>query len=72
MVPTSLILDLLIKAMATPSGSEGTRRFLVDGFPRKLDQLQDFEAKVRNPHGVDDMALQKCKPNRGTYLCMGN
>ena len=47
MVPTSLILDLLIKAMATPSGTEGIRRFLVDGFPRKLDQLQEFEARVR-------------------------
>ena len=41
-VPTSMILDLLVKAMA----SSGATRFLVDGFPRKLDQLQEFEAKV--------------------------
>ncbi len=43
-VPTSLILDLLVNAMA----SSGANRFLVDGFPRKLDQLQEFEAKVRS------------------------
>ena len=41
-VPTSMILDLLLKAMS----SSGATRFLVDGFPRKLDQLQEFEAKV--------------------------
>jgi adenylate kinase family enzyme len=43
MVPTALILDLLIAAMVSaPAGSS----FLVDGFPRKLDQLHEFEAKV--------------------------
>ena len=51
MVPTTLILDLLLAAMATPYSQEeeegaATRSFLVDGFPRKLDQLQEFEAKV--------------------------
>ena len=51
MVPTTLILDLLLAAMATPysqeeEGGAATHSFLVDGFPRKLDQLQEFEAKV--------------------------
>jgi hypothetical protein len=35
--------DLLAAAM---SRSNGATRFLVDGFPRKLDQLQDFEQQV--------------------------
>ncbi len=42
-VPTGMICDLLVGAMA----SSGATRFLVDGFPRKLDQLQEFETKVR-------------------------
>jgi adenylate kinase family enzyme len=42
-VPTSLICDLLVDAMI----KSGEKNFLVDGFPRKLDQLQEFEAKVR-------------------------
>ncbi len=37
MVPTPLVLDLLLGAMlSTPP----PRRFLVDGFPRQLEQLQ--------------------------------
>ncbi len=27
--------------------ASGATRFLVDGFPRKLDQLTEFEARVR-------------------------
>lgn len=38
----TLPTDLLANAMA----SSGQTRFLVDGFPRKLDQLQEFEEKV--------------------------
>ncbi|GAX74484.1 hypothetical protein CEUSTIGMA_g1933.t1 [Chlamydomonas eustigma] len=62
MVPTALILDLLIAAMASsPAGSS----FLVDGFPRKLDQLREFEAKIKPCDGVlaftvpDDVAVER-------------
>jgi hypothetical protein len=34
--------DLLVNAMS----ESGMTRFLIDGFPRKLDQLQEFEATV--------------------------
>ena len=34
--------DLLIVAMQ----DSGTGTFLIDGFPRKLDQLEEFEQKV--------------------------
>lgn len=35
--------ELLVQAMEQSEGSN----FLVDGFPRKLDQLEEFEAQVR-------------------------
>ena len=37
-----IVADLLVNAM----DESGMTRFLVDGFPRTLDQLQDFEEKV--------------------------
>eukprot|EP00798_Chlamydomonas_sp_ICE-L_P008765 gene8765-33629_t len=61
MVPTSMVLDLISKAMATNGGTQ----FLVDGFPRTLDQLHDFEAKVQACEGVlvftipDDVAVSR-------------
>eukprot|EP00798_Chlamydomonas_sp_ICE-L_P009185 gene9185-16322_t len=42
MVPTSMVLDLISKAIKTSGGT----KFLVDGFPRTLDQLQDFEVQA--------------------------
>ncbi|GFR51672.1 hypothetical protein Agub_g14114 [Astrephomene gubernaculifera] len=48
MVPTDIILDLLSNAMA----SSGASRFLVDGFPRTLDQLMDFQDQVKPCDGV--------------------
>ena len=42
MVPTGLILDLLLSAMS----KAGRGKFLVDGFPRQLDQLTQFEQRV--------------------------
>lgn len=34
--------DLLVAAM----GTSGSNKFLIDGYPRKLDQLEAFEAKA--------------------------
>jgi len=48
MVPSSLMLDLLVNAMT----SSGSGMFLIDGFPRTLDQLEEFEAKVKPCDGV--------------------
>ena len=42
MVPTDLVLDLLIAAM----DESGMTRFLIDGYPRTLEQLKEFEEKV--------------------------
>lgn len=39
------LADLLHTAML----DSGSDKFLVDGFPRKLDQLQEFEERVRGP-----------------------
>jgi len=48
LVPTSLVLDLLLQAMQ----NSGSDRFLIDGFPRKLEQLQEFEEKIKPCDGV--------------------
>ncbi|PNW80088.1 hypothetical protein CHLRE_08g377350v5 [Chlamydomonas reinhardtii] len=63
MVPTGLVLDLLLAAMrATPPPR---RRFLVDGFPRKLEQLQEFEGRIKPCDGVlvfsvpEDVAVER-------------
>ncbi|KAG2452367.1 hypothetical protein HYH02_002613 [Chlamydomonas schloesseri] len=50
MVPTGLVLDLLLAAMRATDPAR--RRFLVDGFPRKLDQLQEFEDRIKPCDGV--------------------
>jgi adenylate kinase family enzyme len=42
-----LVADLLVNAMS----ESGMTRFLIDGFPRKLDQLQEFEATVGAVNG---------------------
>ena len=42
LVPSSVTIALLKKAIAT---SEGTK-FLIDGFPRALDQAEEFEEEV--------------------------
>jgi hypothetical protein len=47
-VPTAMICDLLVRAMT----SSGASRFLVDGFPRQLGQLKEFEQRVRGRHPV--------------------
>eukprot|EP00798_Chlamydomonas_sp_ICE-L_P016500 gene16500-22726_t len=48
MVPTTMVLGLISQAMATSGG----HRFLVDGFPRTLDQLQEFESQIQPCDGV--------------------
>ncbi|EFJ45941.1 adenylate kinase [Volvox carteri f. nagariensis] len=48
MVPTDLILEMLTNAMA----SSGSSRFLIDGFPRTLDQLMEFQTQVKPCDGV--------------------
>ena len=48
LVPQELVMALLHAAMvAAPQ-----KRFLVDGFPRKLDQALAFEACVAKPQGI--------------------
>ncbi|KAG2482658.1 hypothetical protein HYH03_018431 [Edaphochlamys debaryana] len=50
MVPTRMVLDLLETAMAATPPDR--RRFLVDGFPRKLEQLEEFEVRIKPCDGV--------------------
>ena len=45
LVASSVTIGLLKKAIAKAC-AEGKRKFLVDGFPRALDQAEEFEAKV--------------------------
>ena len=42
LVPSSVTISLLKKAIATADGD----KFLVDGFPRALDQAEEFEKEV--------------------------
>ncbi|PFH59487.1 hypothetical protein XA68_12274 [Ophiocordyceps unilateralis] len=50
-VPMEVTVQLLENAMAEALNRPGPRpaRFLIDGFPRKLDQAYRFEAAVCNP-----------------------
>ena len=45
--------------------TEGSSKFLIDGFPRKLDQLAAFTEKIKRPDGVlvftvpDEVAVER-------------
>ncbi len=41
-----MILELLKRAML--ANLKGSRGFLIDGFPRDEDQVEDFEREVRS------------------------
>lgn len=45
-VPMEITVKLLSNAIKAKLGSDGTGKFLVDGFPRKLDQALFFEESV--------------------------
>jgi UMP-CMP kinase len=45
-VPMEVTVKLLENAMHAKLSSDGTGRFLVDGFPRKMDQASFFESSV--------------------------
>jgi UMP-CMP kinase len=45
-VPMEVTVKLLENAMRAAMGSADTGRFLIDGFPRKLDQAHKFEEAV--------------------------
>lgn len=45
-VPMEVTVQLLENAMTEAVKSEGTSRFLIDGFPRKMDQALKFEEVV--------------------------
>ena len=45
LVPTDFTVDLLIREMASSACSSGT--FLIDGFPRAVDQATMFETKLK-------------------------
>jgi len=45
-VPMEVTIRLLENAMKDAIASEGKRTFLIDGFPRKMDQALAFEAQV--------------------------
>ena len=46
-VPMEVTIALLEKAMQEAIANEGKKRFLIDGFPRKMDQACKFEEVVR-------------------------
>jgi UMP-CMP kinase len=45
-VPMEITVKLLENAMRSKMGSEGSGKFLIDGFPRKMDQGVFFEQSV--------------------------
>lgn len=45
-VPMEVTIQLLENAMTASIKETGNRKFLIDGFPRKLDQADAFEEKV--------------------------
>lgn len=45
-VPMEITVKLLENAMRSKLGSSGTGKFLIDGFPRKMDQAIFFEESV--------------------------
>lgn len=45
-VPMEVTIKLLENAMRAEMRARGTTRFLIDGFPRKMDQAHRFEADV--------------------------
>ena len=47
MVPVEVTLGLLRAAIDKLAREENATRFLVDGFPRELDQAIEFEKAVR-------------------------
>ncbi|GLI68217.1 hypothetical protein VaNZ11_012561, partial [Volvox africanus] len=48
MVPNELIFELLTNAMA----DSGSSRFLIDGFPRTMDQLMEFQTQIKPCDGA--------------------
>ena len=60
LVPTEVTVRLLSAAM---QGSPATR-FLIDGFPRALDQAEGFERDVKAP---DLVIFLDCPQARATY-----
>lgn len=47
LLPTDLLLQLLQRKIEAEK-ERGYRRFLIDGFPRKMEQGLEFEKKVEN------------------------
>ncbi|KAI7304701.1 UMP-CMP kinase-like protein, partial [Hortaea werneckii] len=45
-VPMEVTIQLLENAMKDTIDAKGVRKFLIDGFPRKMDQALAFEEKV--------------------------
>lgn len=45
-VPMEVTIQLLENAMTSTIKEQGNRKFLIDGFPRKMDQAVAFEEKV--------------------------
>ena len=45
-VPMEVTIQLLENAMNATINEKGNRKFLIDGFPRKMDQALAFEEKV--------------------------
>jgi adenylate kinase len=66
LVPTALVLKMVSNAMDT----SGKSKFLIDGFPRALDQAKDFETTVGLPTFVlsfdaSETVLEERLVNRG-------
>jgi UMP-CMP kinase len=58
-VPVQVTLDLLKKAMSTAS----SYRFLVDGFPRNWDNIQGWEASMKDVCDVEAVIFIDCPEN---------
>ena len=73
LVPDDLVIDMLVKRIAEPDAEEG---FVLDGFPRNLNQAKALDDALAREDKTIDMALNITVPDEelvkrlgGRWLC---
>ena len=67
LVSDQLILDMIKDAMVAKS--QTSKGFLIDGYPRKVDQGLEFEKQVRQVIHAHFKTFQTCEYFLKTFLC---